>query len=90
MGAKGSKKNTPQKPPKLSSKDKKFLMKQTGYSADGVVELFNEFHANNPDAVMDKAEFCRFYDKLRPEPAEIIDEIATKIFRCFDTDNNGN
>ena len=90
MGAKGSKKNTPPKPAKLSSKDKKFLMKQTGSSEEEVQAIFTQFHEKNPDGVLTKEEFCRLYDQLRPEPAEVIDEIAQKIFRCFDADNNGN
>ncbi len=89
MGAKGSKKNVPAKPPKLSSKDLKFLMKQTGQSKEDVSALFASFVENNPDAILSKTEFCALYDKLRPESAEQIDEIAGYIFECFDSDNNG-
>lgn len=89
MGAKGSKKNVPPKEPKLKSKDLKFLNKQTGIPKEEIEEIFNQFVENNPDAVLTKEEFCRLYDKLRPESAELIDEIAAYIFACFDTDNNG-
>ena len=89
MGNKGSKKNVPPKPPKLSSKDFKFLVKQTGMSMDEVNEIFDQFAANNPDAVLTKAEFARLYDQLRPEPAELIDEISQYVFECFDVDDNG-
>ena len=89
MGSKGSKKNVPAKPAKLSSKDRKFLMKQTGYSQEEVENIFALFSERNPDAVLNKAEFCRLYDELRPEPAELIDEISAQIFRCFDIDDNG-
>ena len=89
MGAKGSKKNVPPKPPKLSSKDLKFLMKQTGMSKEDVSEVFTAFVENNPDAVLSKHEFCVLYDKLRPETAEQIDEIAGYVFECFDANDNG-
>ena len=89
MGNKGSKKNVPPKPPKLKSKDLKFLAKQTGMSKDDINGIFDQFAENNPDAVLDKNEFTRLYMELRPEPAELIDEIAGYVFECFDTDDNG-
>ena len=89
MGAKGSKKNVPPKPPKLKGKDLKFLAKQTGMSSEKIQDIFKLFHENNPDAVLSRAEFCKLYNELRPESAEAIDEISNHIFACFDTDKNG-
>ena len=45
--------------------------------------------ANNPDGKLDKNEFIRLYDKLRPEAPELLDEISIYIFRAFDSDHNG-
>jgi len=88
MGNKGAKPVT-KKPPKLSSKDYKFLTKQTGLTKDQINEIFAKFIEGNADSALDKAEFTRLYVQLRPEPAEAIDEIASYVYEAFDTDNNG-
>ncbi len=88
-GGKAQKKKISKKPAKLSSKDYKFLVKQTGMTKDQITEIFNKFNQNNPDGVLDKREFTRLYIELRPEPAELIDEIAQYVFGAFDADNNG-
>lgn len=90
MGNKGGKaKKVSNKPPKLSSKDYKFLVKQTGMSKDQITDIFNKFNENNPDGVLNNIEFARLYIELRPEPAETIDEIAQYVFGAFDADNSG-
>lgn len=86
MGCKGSKKA---KPAKLSSKDLKFLMKQTEQPKEKIVALFEEFHKKNADGVLDKKEFVNFYCELRSEPKEKVEEIAKCIFEGFDRDDNG-
>jgi len=95
MGSKSSKKNPdgtqikiPAKPVKLSSKDYKFLTQHTGLNKQQIDEVFADFMANNPDGKLDKKEFARLYDKLRPEPPELIDEICNNVFESFDKDNN--
>lgn len=92
MGNKGTKagaKPIKKKPAKLSSKDVKFLTKQTGMNKQQIQEFFDEFNNNNPDGVLNKAEFTALYCKLRPEPADQLDEIAAYVFEAFDSDNNG-
>ena len=97
MGNKSSKKNPdgtaikvpPLKPAKLTSKDYKFISTQTGLTKDQINEIFAEFNTNNPDGKLNKAEFVRLYDKLKPEPIELLDEISANIFDAFDTDDNG-
>jgi len=37
----------------------------------------------------DKKEFVSLYDKLRPEPADKLNEISEFVFRAFDSDKNG-
>jgi len=86
MGAKGTK--APKKAV-LSSKDYSFLTKQTGQSKDQIKAIFDQFSANNPDGKLDKAEFVRLYDQLKPESIEALDEIALYVFGAFDTDNSG-
>lgn len=96
----GGKKSKPDKngeiepvviPPKkeLTEKDYDYLTSQTGKSRPEIKQLFDMFMNNNPDAKLDKKEFCRLYEKLRPEPPELIDEIAVFVFGAFDQDNNG-
>lgn len=96
----GGKKSKPDKnketqkvviPPKkeLTEKDYEFLINQTGKTRDEIKELFDMFMQNNPDAKLDKKEFCHLYQKLRPEPPELIDEIAAFVFGAFDQDNSG-
>lgn len=88
-GGKAQKTKISKKTAKLSSKDYKFLIKQTGMTKEQITDIFNKFNANNPDGVLDKREFARLYIELRPEPAELIDEIALHVFGAFDADNNG-
>ena len=92
MGNKGTKagaKPIKKKPAKLSSKDVKFLTKQTGMDKNQIQEFFDKFNSNNPDGVLNKAEFTALYCQLRPEPVEKLDEIANYVFEAFDSDNNG-
>lgn len=86
MGNKGTKKP---KSTELSKKDLDFLVKQTGLPKADIQNIFNKFNANNPDQKLDKKEFVRLYDELRPEPPEILDEISNYVFDAFDKDNNG-
>ncbi|CAF0713651.1 unnamed protein product [Brachionus calyciflorus] len=73
----------------LSENDYQFLTAQTGLSRPEVKNFYDQFMANNPDGRLDKKEFARLYDVLRPEPPELIDEIANFVFEAFDSDNNG-
>ena len=85
----GGAKPLPQKTPELTESDFKFLTEQTGISRTDIKSLFDQFNANNPDAKLDRSEFVRLYSRLRPEPPELLDEIATFVFTAFDSDNNG-
>ena len=95
MGNKDSKsgskpgKKVPKKSAKLTSKDIKFLTKQTGQTKEHITQIFEKFNKNNPDGVLDRKEFTLLYSELRSEKAEHIDEIAVHIFNAFDTDKNG-
>ena len=85
----GNKGNKAPKGPELSRKDLDFLSKQTGLSKDQIKLMFSKFITNNPDGKLDKKEFLRLYDELRPESADILDEISNYVFEAFDKDNNG-
>lgn len=95
MGGKKSKEaggkpvKLPSKNGGLSKKDYDYLTQQTGLSQGDIKTLYDEFMANNPDGQLDKREFARLYDKLRPEPPERMDEISQYVYRAFDGDNNG-
>lgn len=91
MGNKGAKGGKPAvgKPLELSKKDYDFLVHQTGLQKADIKLVFDKFNANNPDGKLDKKEFVRLYDELRPEPPELLDEISEYVFRAFDTDHNG-
>ena len=41
------------------------------------------------DGVLNRQEFVRLYDELRPENLEKLDEISQYVFAAFDTDHNG-
>ena len=56
MGNKGAK-TAGKKPATLSSKDIKFLSKQTGMTKDEITQFFAKFSENNPDGVLDKVSF---------------------------------
>ena len=77
------------KPKDLTNKDYEFLSSQTGFLKSDINAIFDKFNLNNPDAKLDRNEFVRLYQELRPEPSDILDEISEHVFRCFDTDNNG-
>ena len=89
MGGKGSKTKGQGKPPTLKSSDIKFLTKQTGLDQAAIKATFEKFMANNPDGQLDRKEFVRLYDELRPESMDRLDEISQYVFRAFDKDNNG-
>ena len=79
----------PKSPTDLPEKDYTLLMSQTGLSREEIKAILDKFNANNPDGKLDKKEFARLYDELRPEPPELIDEIGNFVFKGFDKDNNG-
>ena len=88
-GAKGGPATNAKQPTTLTKKDYEFLIQATGSQKAEIDAVFREFNANNPDGKLDKNEFIRLYDKLRPEPPELLDEISNYVFRCFDSDRNG-
>ena len=58
-----------------------FLIKNyLGLAKDQIDQIFADFNANNPDGKLNKQEFMRLYDKLRPEPIELLDEISNNVF----------
>lgn len=81
MGGKGSKnkqggahanvKPIPQKNPELTEADYAFLTAQTGMSRPDIKSIFDQFNHNNPDGKLDRNEFARLYNTLRPEPPGI-------------------
>jgi hypothetical protein len=73
----------------LSVADIEFLEAQTGLLRSDIKSIFDKFNLNNPDDKLDKKEFVRLYESLRPEPHDILDEISEHVFRCFDSDQNG-
>jgi Ca2+-binding EF-hand superfamily protein len=87
MGNKGGKKVPPKQ--KLSSKDIKNLAKQSGMDKEEIQTIFDQFIENNPDGSLDRAEFIRLYDVLRPESGERLDEVSQFVFGAFDADNSG-
>jgi hypothetical protein len=87
MGGKGSKnqlsgtnpKPIPQKKPELTETDYNFLTSQTGMSRPDIKLIFDQFNQNNPDGKLDRNEFTRLYNTLRPEPPGImLDKIIYK------------
>lgn len=83
MGNKGSKQT------KLSSKDVKILTKQTKMNKTQIQEFYDLFIKNNPDGLLNQAEFITLYCKLRSEPVDQIRQIAKSVFYAFDKDHNG-
>lgn len=79
----------PPKTTELTESDYTFLTSQTGLGRADIKSIFDQFMAGNPDAKLDKREFVRLYDQLRPEPPELMDEISEFVFRAFDGDKNG-
>ena len=74
---------------KLSDKDYKFFATQTGLTKAEIDGIHARFEENNPDHLLDKAEFVRLYHQLRSEPPELVNDIAGNVFTAFDTDHNG-
>ncbi len=56
----------------LNELDFEFLVQQTNLSRTAIQDIFDMFIKNNPDAKLDKQEFARIYNELRPEPAELL------------------
>jgi Ca2+-binding EF-hand superfamily protein len=87
MGNKAGKK-VPKKAT-LKSKEIKNLSKQTGLTGEEITSVFEQFSENNPDGALNKVEFVRLYEKLRPESNEQLDEISEFVFNAFDEDQSG-
>lgn len=75
--------------PARTNRDLDALAKQSGLPRDKIQRIYDQFMSNNPDGQMDRREFVRIYQEIRPEPDDKIDEIAQHVFRAFDADNNG-
>lgn len=56
----------------LNESDFEFLVQQTNLSKTAIQDIFDMFIKNNPDAKLDRKEFIRIYDELRPEPAHLL------------------
>jgi Ca2+-binding EF-hand superfamily protein len=83
------KSSTAQKITDLNEKDYNFLVGQTGLLKSDIKSIFDKFNAENSTGRLNKDQFVRLYQSLRPEPAETLDEISDYVFRSFDTDLNG-
>lgn len=81
--------STAQKITSLNEKDYNFLVGQTGLLKSDIKSIFDKFNAENSTGRLNKDQFVRLYQSLRPEPAETLDEISDYVFRSFDTDLNG-
>jgi len=57
-----------------------FEIMKKGMSKDQIDQIFGDFNANNPDGKLNKQEFLVLYDKLRPEPRELLDQISDNVF----------
>lgn len=55
------------KPRELTEADMKFFMEQSGLGIDEIKNIFDKFHKNNPDALLDRKEFIQLYSALREE-----------------------
>ena len=84
MGNKGAKKPASAT---LSKKDLDFLVKQTGLPKENIQAVFTKFSANNPDHVLDRKDFIKLFDELRPECADVLRHISDKVFDAFGKDN---
>ena len=88
MGSKGSK-NKANSQAVLTEKDYKLFTTQTGLSRADIKQILDKFNANNPDGQLDRSEFIRLYQSLRPEAPGSLDDISQSVFSAFDKDRNG-
>lgn len=65
----------------LNESDFEFLVQQTNLSKTAIQDIFDIFIKNNPDAKLDKKEFVRIYDELRPEPAHLLVRLNFNPFK---------
>lgn len=88
MGAKGSKKSE-SNPLELTAEDRAALMEQSGYTESDVDAMFTEFLAQHPEGKMSREEFSNLFTEMRPDEAELADQVCDNIFSCCDNDNDG-
>ena len=84
----GVKSNTNQ-PMKLTKKDFKFLMNQTGYTKFQISALFNQYITEHPNGTLEKKDYIKLYNTLKNQPNEIVESIAVQAFKAFDPTNKG-
>ena len=75
-------------PKKLAKNDYDFLIYTTRSQKSEIDKVFKEFMTNNPDGKLNRNEFIKLYSKLKPEPAEFLNEISNYVFKSLDTDHN--
>ena len=77
------KSSTAQKITDLNEKDYNFLVGQTGLLKSDIKSIFDKFNAENSTGRLNKDQFVRLYQSLRPEPAETLDEISDYVFTDY-------
>ncbi|CAF0760993.1 unnamed protein product [Didymodactylos carnosus] len=73
----------------LSERDVAFLSSQTGLSREEIYDWHLKFFQDNPDGRLDRFQFRKFYQLLRDESPERLENICDHVFRAFDVDGNG-
>jgi Ca2+-binding EF-hand superfamily protein len=85
----GNSKGKEKVPEKLSKRDIKAIVKQTGLTEQKVQDLFDNFMSINQTGQIDINEFTKLYQALRKEPVDNLEAVTEFCFRAFDSNNNG-
>lgn len=73
----------------LNEEDIEFIIANTDFDRNQILEWHNEFRQKCPNNLLDKANFVKFYKSLIPGDSNAEDKFCEHVFNAFDTDNNG-
>ncbi|CAF0969465.1 unnamed protein product [Brachionus calyciflorus] len=72
--------------PELTESEIHFLMDNTQYDRNAIIQWYNDFLRDCPDGKLDKKEFEKVYAQLYPKGNP--SKFSSFVFEVFDADNN--
>lgn len=73
----------------LSDEDIEFIMANTDFDREKILQWYEEFKRQCPSGRLDKQQFIAFYKKLIKGDHPDEDKFCEAVFDVFDTDGNG-
>ncbi len=73
----------------ISESDIDYLMNNTDFTRDQIIQWFNDFKKQCPNGKLDKNSFISLYKKLIPGDTKAEEKFCEYVFNVFDEDESG-